>query len=152
MADMEIMPSGSTGTGYKFLMVPQYACSTPTPNFNWKATLGTGHTLWWTYYSSYSSVMSATLMTKMLRGRWYRSCQDTAYISQVPIPCRIHCLVSAQEPYLSTNLRNMLALPCPHLKLWTLWWKPWTERHKETMTIFCFALNMSEEWNNEYSS
>ena len=29
-ADMEIMPSGSAGTGFRFLMVPQYACSTPT--------------------------------------------------------------------------------------------------------------------------
>ena len=28
--DMEIMSSGSAGTGLRFLMVPQCACSTPT--------------------------------------------------------------------------------------------------------------------------
>jgi hypothetical protein len=91
--------------------------------------LGRGaHPLWWTCYSSSSAVRSATVMAKMLSGR-YRSCWLRRHWTQESGACRLpgcgqvpgdvahllsgECL--ALQPYLATTLHHLYDMLAPHL-------------------------------------
>ena len=93
--------------------------------------LGQGaHPLWWTCSSSPSAVRSATVMAKMLSGR-YRSCWLRRHWTQESGACRLpgcgflpgdvaHILSGecpALQPYLATTLQHLLDMlsPNPHL-------------------------------------
>ena len=91
-------------------------------------SLGHGaHPVWWTCFSSSSSVRSATVMGKMLSGR-YRSCWLRRHWTQESGACRLpgcgqvpgdvahllsgECL--ALQPHLATTLQNMFDMLAPH--------------------------------------
>ena len=93
--------------------------------------LGRGaHPLWWTCSSSSSSVRSATVMAKMISGR-YRSCWLRRHWTEESGGCRLpgcgqvpgdtaHLLSGechALQPHLATTLQHMLNMlaPNPHL-------------------------------------
>ena len=90
--------------------------------------LGHGaHPLWWTCYSSSSAVRAATVMAKMLSGR-YRSCWLRRHWTQESGACRLpgcgqvpgdvahllsgECL--ALQPYLTTTLHHLSDMLAPH--------------------------------------
>ena len=90
--------------------------------------LGRGaHPLWWTCYSSPSAVRSATVMGKMLSGR-YRSCWLRRHWTQESGACRLpgcgqvpgdvaHLLSGecpALQPHLATTLLHLFAMLAPH--------------------------------------
>ena len=93
--------------------------------------LGRGaHPLWWTCSSSSSAVRAATVMAKMLSGR-YRSCWLRRHWTQESGACRLpgcgqmpgdvaHLLSGechALQPYLATTLHHLsdMLAPLPHL-------------------------------------
>ena len=93
--------------------------------------LGQGaHPLWWTCHSSSSAVRSATVMAKMLTGR-YKSCWLRRHWTEESGCCRLpgcgqvpgdiaHLLsgeCKALQPHLATTLQHMLNMlaPNPHL-------------------------------------
>ena len=90
--------------------------------------LGCGaHPLWWTCHSSSSAVRSATVMAKMLSGR-YRSCWLRRHWTQETGACRLpgcgqvpgdvaHLLsaeCTALQPYMATTLHNICDMLAPH--------------------------------------
>ena len=90
--------------------------------------LGRGaHPLWWTCSSSSSAVRAATVMGKMLSGR-YRSCWLRRHWTQESGACRLpgcglvpgdvaHLLsgeCTALQPYLATTLHHILNMLAPH--------------------------------------
>ena len=90
--------------------------------------LGRGaHPLWWTCYSSSTAVRSATVMGKMLSGR-YRSCWLRRHWTQESGACRLpgcglvpgdvaHLLSGecpALQPHLATTLQHLIAMLAPH--------------------------------------
>ena len=93
--------------------------------------LGSGaHPLWWTCYSSPTAVRSATVMGKMLSGR-YRSCWLRRHWTQESGACRLpgcglvpgdvaHLLSGecpALQPHLAITLQHLYIMlaPYPHL-------------------------------------
>ena len=90
--------------------------------------LGRGaHPMWWTCYSSSSAVWAATVMAKMLSGR-YRSCWLRRHWTQESGACRLpgcgqvpgdvaHLLSGecpALQPYLATTLQHLSEMLAPH--------------------------------------
>ena len=90
--------------------------------------LGHGaHPLWWTCFSSSSAIRSATVVGKMLSGR-YRSCWLRRHWTQESGACRLpgcgqvpgdvaHLLsgeCQALQPHLATTLQNLFAMLAPH--------------------------------------
>jgi hypothetical protein len=90
--------------------------------------LGCGaHPLWWTCFSSPSAVRSATVMAKMLSGR-YRSCWLRRHWTQESGACRLpgcgqvpgdvaHLLSAecpALQPHLAVTFQHMCAMLAPH--------------------------------------
>ena len=93
--------------------------------------LGVGaHPVWWTCSSSSSAVRAATVMAKMLSGR-YRSCWLRRHWTQESGACRLpgcgqvpgdvaHLLSGecpALQPYLATTLHNICDILAPHPSL-----------------------------------
>ena len=118
--------------------------------------LGRGaHPLWWTCYSSPSAVRSATVMGKMLSGR-YRSCWLRRHWTQESGGCRLpgcgqlpgdvaHLLSGecvALQPYLANTLHNLCTMlaPQPHLMLPLM-----TALHGDRETVTKFFLDPSTD-------
>ena len=118
--------------------------------------LGRGcHPLWWTCYSSSSAVRAATVMGKMLSGR-YRSCWLRRHWTQESGACRLpgcgqvpgdvahllsgECL--ALQPYLATTLHHLYDMLAPHPHLL----RPvMTALHSDRETVTTFFLDPSTD-------
>ena len=131
--------------------------------------LGHGaHPLWWTCSSSSSAVRAATVMAKMLSGR-YRSCWLRRHWTQESGACRLpgcglepgdvaHLLSGecpALQPYLATTLHHLLDMLAPHPHLLH---PVWTALHGDREEVTAFFLDPStdpgvirlvQEWGQE---
>ena len=111
--------------------------------------LGCGaHPLWWTCFSSSSAVRSATVMGKMLSGR-YRSCWLRRHWTQESGACRLPVcgqvpgdvahLLSAEcpalQPHLAVTLQHMCAMLAPHPVLQHFMMSV-LHRDREAVTLF----------------
>jgi len=118
--------------------------------------LGRGaHPLWWTCSSSSSAVRSATVMAKMLSGR-YRSCWLRRHWTQETGACRLpgcgqvpgdvaHLLsgeCQALQPHLASTLQNLFSMLASHPHLMT---PLMTALHGDRESVTTFILDPSSD-------
>ena len=118
--------------------------------------LGRGaHPLWWTCSSSPSAVRSATVMAKMLSGR-YRSCWLRRHWTQETGACRLpgcgqvpgdvaHLLsgeCQALQPHLASTLQNLFSMLASHPHLMT---PLMTALHGDRESVTTFILDPSSD-------
>ena len=118
--------------------------------------LGRGtHPLWWTYSSSSSAVRAATVMGKMLSGR-YRSCWLRRHWTQESGACRLpgcgqspgdvaHLLsgeCTALQPFLANTLHHILTMLAPYPRLLQ---PVWSALHRDREAVTAFFLDPSTD-------